>query len=427
METVRIGLVGFGTVGSSLFRLLQTNGADIAKRTGLDLRITRIGVRDTTKRREGAPRSLFEQGWAGIVADSEIAIVIELVGGVEIGYEITESALRAGKHVVTANKALLAERGGELFDLARRMNRRLKFEASVAGGIPIVKVLRESLMGNRIGAITGILNGTTNYILTRMTDEGIAFDTALGMAQEAGFAEQDPTMDVEGIDAGQKISLLAGVSYSRWIDFSRVHTEGVTSITEKDIAFARSAGFAIKLVASAQLIDGLPSVAVFPALVPQQHPLAGVRDEYNAIYVESDFLGTSVYLGRGAGGPATASSVASDLGDLVHLMSSHASDPGLTFDGPQDLYPWDQREFRYFYHFVTENRPGIWATVTGLLAENSINIESVHQKWVDQTQPSDLYVLVDPAREGLARKAHQEILDADGIFPESRYFRILTL
>jgi len=207
-----------------------------------------------------------------------------------------------------------------------------------------------------------------------------------------------------------------------------VYREGIASVTDKDIEFAAGAGFTIKLIATARMVDSLPSVAVFPALVPRGHPLAAVRDEYNAVYVDSDFLGTSVYMAKGAGGPATASSVASDLGDLIHLRGGPTS---LAMeDTPAancGLYPWDQREFRYFFHFVTENRPGIWATVTGLLAGNSINIESVHQKWIDRTKPSDLYVLVDPAPEGLARKAFEEIQAAPGVYPGSHYFRILSV
>ncbi|MQY77326.1 MAG: homoserine dehydrogenase, partial [Spirochaeta sp.] len=266
MERIRIGLIGYGTVGSSLYQLIAKNGDSFKRRLGVDVRVARIGVKDMSKKREYAPGNIFSQGFNDIIEDPEISIIIELIGGVEIPYKLIRQALSKGKQVITANKALLAEHGEELFKLARENGARLKFEAAVGGGIPIIKVIRESLIGNRITRISGIVNGTTNYILTRMTEREITFQEALKEAQEAGFAEKDPAMDVEGVDAAQKISLLASISFGYWIDYRRILVEGITHIRPEEIAFARFSGFVFKLLAEAKLVEDQPAVTVFPAL-----------------------------------------------------------------------------------------------------------------------------------------------------------------
>lgn len=427
MERIKIGLIGYGTVGSSLYKLIARNGDSYKKRLGVDVQVARIGVKDLSKKREGAPDNIFCQGFDDIIEDPEISIIIELIGGVEIPCKLIRQALSKGKQVITANKALLAEYGEELFKLARENGVRLKFEAAVGGGIPIIKVIRESLMGNRITRISGILNGTTNYILTGMTEREMTYQEALKEAQGAGFAEKDPTMDVEGIDAAQKISLLASISFGSWIDYRRILVEGITRITPEEIEFARFSGFVFKLLAEARLVNNQPAITVFPALVGLDHPLATVRDEYNAVLLESDFLGSSVYQGRGAGGQATASSVASDLGDLLKgIVVKWRTDsfPSNPFDRTA-LFPVEELVYRYFFHFVTENHPGIWATVTTLLAENNINIESVQQKWLDPSRPSNLFVLVDPVKEGQVRRAFDMIVSSKGILSDSNFYRII--
>jgi len=427
MERIRIGLIGYGTVGSSLYQLIAKNGDSFKKHLGVDVQIARIGVKDLLKKREGAPDNIFCQGFNDIIGDPDISIIIELIGGVEIPYKLIRQALSKGKQVITANKALLASHGEELLELAKENGVRLKFEAAVGGGIPIVKVIRESLMGNRITRISGIVNGTTNYILTGMTEREITYQEALKEAQEAGFAEKDPVMDVEGIDAAQKISLLASISFGFWIDYRRILVEGITHITPEEIAFARFSGFIFKLIAEARLVNDQPAVTVFPALVSRDHPLASVRDEYNAVLLESDFLGSSIYQGRGAGGQATASSVASDLGDLLKgIVVKWRTDyfPSNPFT-KADLFPEEELVYRYFFHFVTENHPGIWATVTTLLADNSINIESVQQKWLDPSRPSNLFVLVDPVKEGQVRRAFEMIVSSKGFFSDSNFYRII--
>jgi homoserine dehydrogenase len=427
MERVEIGLVGLGTVGSGFYELMNQNGNHFASKMGTSVEITRVAELDTAMAEKLVPKDLLVDDYRSVVEDEEIRVVIELVGGTDVAYEIIRSAIEADKHVITANKALLALRGAELFALARSRQVELKFEAAVGGGIPIIKVVRESLVGNRIDKVMGILNGTSNYILTQMSEKQLPFADALKQAQEAGFAEADPTLDVGGGDAAHKISLLASFAFGGWVDYRQILCEGITTVTPGEIEFAASAGFAIKLIASARLMDGKSSVTVFPALVSMEHPLAAVRNEVNAVFVECDFLGPALFLGRGAGANATASSVASDLGDLVQSLVLHARRGGYPFDPGRalELYPDQEMAYRYFFHFITENRPGIWAAVTGCLADNGINIESVHQKWEDRSKPSDLYVLVDEAPEEQAKKALAQAGSQSGISAESRFYRIL--
>jgi homoserine dehydrogenase len=426
MDRVKIGLVGFGTVGESFYRLLTGNAVEFARRLGVAVEVPWVGVRDASRRRKVGPGTRVVQGWREIVEDPEVPIVVELAGGVDAPLALIRESLSRGKHVITANKALLSAHGRELFSLAASHGVELKFEAAVCGGIPIIKIIQESLLGNRVTSLVGIVNGTTNYILTRMSEDRLSFAQALDQAQRKGFAEADPTLDVSGGDAAQKIGLLASLAFGCWITPADILCEGISAVELTDIEFARDSGFVVKLVAQARMVDALPLVTVFPALLPIDHPLAGVRNEFNAVLVDSDYLGPSVYEGRGAGGNPTASSVASDLGDLLKgILARQSARPfaaGFTQAPP---YPVDRMRSRYYFHFVTANRPGIWALVTGVCADTGINIESVHQKWEDKSKPSDLHVLVDEAEEAQVRRAFAKITGSDGIFPGSRYFRIL--
>jgi homoserine dehydrogenase len=427
MDRVRIGLVGFGTVGESFYRLLTRNAEEFARRLGVSIEVPWVAVRDASRPRAVGPGTRVVNGWREILDDPDLPIVVELAGGVDAPLALIREALRRKKHVITANKALLSAHGKELIALAAGNGVELKFEAAVCGGIPIVKVLRESLMGNRVKSIVGIVNGTTNYILTRMTEDRISFQEALAQAQAKGFAEADPTLDVSGQDAAQKIGLLASLAFGCWVEPADVFCEGIQGVTTKDIEFCLDSGFVFKLVAQARMLQGAPLVTVFPALVPLGHPLAGVREEFNGVLVDSDFLGPSVYEGRGAGGSPTASSVASDLGDLLKtILSRQVPRNGMRALTSARPYPPEKMVGRYYFHFVTANRPGIWALVTGVCADNGINIESVHQKWEDKTKPSDLFVLVDEAEESQVRAAFATITSSDGIFPESSYFRVLA-
>jgi len=426
MDGVRIGLVGFGTVGQSFYRLVMGQREGFARKLGARIEIPYVSVRDASRPRPVESDTRVVSGWREILDDPSIPIVVELVGGAEAPLPLVREALARGKHVITANKAMLSAHGKELFALADAHGVELKFEAAVCGGIPIIKVLRESLLGNRITSIVGIVNGTTNYILTRMAEEHLSFAEALTQAQRKGFAEADPTLDINGGDAAQKIGLLASLAFGCWVLPADILCEGITTVEAKDIDFCLASGFVIKLVAQARTVGGAPLVTVYPALVPLDHPLAGVRNEFNAVLVEADYLGPSVYEGRGAGGNPTASSVASDLGDLVKSILSHqVPRPFGTPLATACSSPVDGMESKYYFHFVTANRPGIWALVTSVCAETGINIESVHQKWEDKSKPSDLYVLVDEANEAQVHRAFGRITGAEGIFPESHFFRVL--
>ena len=428
MDRVRIGLVGFGTVGESFYNLLTRNAAEFARRLGVAIEVPWVGVRDASRKRRVGPDTRVVSGWKEILDDDSVPVIVELAGGADEPLPLVREALRRGKHVITANKALLSAHGKELLALAGERGVELKFEAAVCGGIPIIKVLRESLMGNRVRSIVGIVNGTTNYILTRMTEEKLSFPDALAQAQAKGFAEADPTLDVNGGDAAQKIGLLASLAFDCWIEPRDILCEGITTVTQKDIEFCLSSGFVFKLVAQARTIEGAPLVTVFPALVPLDHPLAGVRDEFNGVLVDSDFLGASMYEGKGAGGSPTASSLASDLGDVLKtILSQHVPRAPLPALACVQQFPAERMRSKCYFHFVTANRPGIWALVTRICAENGINIESVHQKWEDRTKPSDLFMLVDEAEEFQVRAALAKIVSSDGIYPESRYFRVLAM
>jgi homoserine dehydrogenase len=427
MDRVRIGLVGFGTVGASFYRLLTENAEEFARRLGVAVEVPWVGVRDASRERKVKPGTRVVQGWRQIVEDPDVPIVVELAGGVDSPLPLIRDSLSRGKHVITANKALLSVHGRELFSLAAANGVELKFEAAVCGGIPIVKVLQESLLGNRVTSLVGIVNGTTNYILTRMSEDRLSFEESLSQAQKKGFAEADPTLDVNGGDAAQKIGLLASIAFGCWITPADILCEGISAVELKDIEFAKDSGFVAKLVAQARMVDAQPLVTVFPAFVPIDHPLAGVRDEFNAVLVESDYLGPSVYEGRGAGGNPTASSVASDLGDLLKgILARLRPRPFAASFTDIRPFPVERMQSRYYFHFVTANRPGIWALVTGVCAETGINIESVHQKWEDKSKPSDLYVLVDEAEEAQVRRAFARITGSDGISPDSHYIRILA-
>jgi homoserine dehydrogenase len=427
MERVNVGLVGFGTVGSAFYRLMQSNGGLFESKFGVAAGIAAVAEKDSGKVRAAFPGARVVEDYRALTGDPAVDVIVELVGGTGVAHEVIRGALEAGKHVISANKALLALRGDELFALARQRGRELRFEGAVCGGIPIIKVVRESLVANRIDSIVGIVNGTSNFILTMMSDGGLSFAEALRQAQAAGFAEADPTLDVGGGDSAHKISLLASFAFGGWIDYRELLCEGITGITAGEIEFAASAGFVFKLLASARWNQGRPAVTVFPALVPRDHPLAFVRGEMNALMSQSDYMGPAVFVGRGAGGDPTASSVASDLGDLVRDIRTAGRRDTAQFDPARrlELFPRDQLEHRYFFHFITANRPGIWAAVTTRLADNGINIESVHQKWEDRSLPSDLYVLVDEAPEARARQALAEIRAAPGIDERSCFYRIL--
>jgi homoserine dehydrogenase len=378
---VRVGVLGCGNVGAPLVELIGAQGPTIEARTGLRLEVTRVAVRDLAKPRPiTLSTDLLTSDARSIVDDPEIDLVVELIGGVEPARELILSALKAGKPVVTGNKELLAKHGAELFQAAEAAGVDLLFEAAVAGGIPIIRPLRESLVGEHITRVMGIVNGTTNYILTRMTEAGASYADALAEAQALGYAEADPTADVEGYDAGAKAAIIASIAFGAAVTAADVHHEGISGIAEVDIEFARKMGFVIKLLAVAeQTDDGAISVRVHPTMVPVEHPLASVRESFNAIFVEGAAVGDLMFYGRGAGGSPTASAILGDLIDAAvnRHKGSHASVGQLS---KAVLRPVDEGESAYYLNLEVLDRPGVLAQVAGVFGDNDVSIRSMEQE-----------------------------------------------
>jgi homoserine dehydrogenase len=384
---VRVGLLGCGTVGSSLISLLQRQNSLIGARTGLDIVVAAVAVRDVSRPRpEAIAEALLTTDAASIVVDPAIDVVVEVMGGIEPARTLVLAALGAGKPVITANKALLAAHGAELFAAADAAGVDLLFEAAVAGGIPFIRPLRESLRGEPIRRVMGIMNGTTNYILTRMTEAGAQYSDALAEAQALGYAEADPTADVEGLDAAAKIAIVASIAYGVDVTDSMVDAEGISSITADDIAFATRNGFVIKLLAVAERFDTEHGdeliAAVHPVLVPANHPLSSVRDSFNAVFVEGEAVGELMFYGRGAGGDPTASAVLGDLIDAsVNLRAgAHGSIGSL---GAPRIRPSDQTSSAHYLSLVAVDRPGVLATIASVLGDNGVSIASMAQSAAD--------------------------------------------
>ena len=320
MKKVRIALLGLGTVGGGVYKLLEMRKDEMPERAGVEIEIAKILVRNVEKAAKKADRSLLTTDWQEIIGDDSISLIIEVMGGLEPAGTYIMEALKAGRHVVSANKDLIAARGGELLKTAAEHHCDFLFEASVAGGIPILRPLRQCLMGNEITDVMGIVNGTTNFILTKMTDEGMEFSDALAVAQELGYAEADPTADVEGHDAGRKMAIMASIAFHSRVTFADVYTEGISRISAKDIKYARELGCDIKLLGVARNTEDGIEVRVHPMLIPSSHPLASVKDAYNAVFVHGDAVDDTMFYGRGAGEMPTASAVVGDVIDVLRNM-----------------------------------------------------------------------------------------------------------
>jgi homoserine dehydrogenase len=383
-EPVRIGLLGCGNVGAALVELVGQQAADISARTGLALEVSRVAVRSASRDRAvELPEGALTTDAAGVVADPDIDVVVEVIGGIEPARELILAAIAAGKPVVTANKELLANHGAELFAAADDAGVDLLFEAAVAGGIPVVRPLRESLVGERITRVMGIVNGTTNYILTRMTEEGTTYADALAEAQSLGYAERDPTADVEGFDAGAKAAIIASIAFGARVVAGDVYHEGISGITQTDIGFARRLGYVIKLLAVAESTGGDADaeigVRVHPTMVPTDHPLASVRDSFNAVFVEGAAVGDLMFYGRGAGGSPTASAV---LGDLIDAAANakagaHAALGRLA---KARIRPIDDLVSAYYLNLEVIDEPGVLAQVAGIFGRHGVSIRSMEQE-----------------------------------------------
>jgi homoserine dehydrogenase len=379
---IGIGLAGFGTVGAGVYKNLVANGNLLSQRLGARFEVIRIAVRDLKKERAVvAPARLFTTNADDLISDPNVRIVVELMGGIEAPLAFVKKAITAGKTVVTGNKALLAEHGQEIFHLARERKIPVFYEAAVAGGIPIIKVVRESFASNRFESIHGILNGTSNYILTRMTETGMDFPPALAEAQKFGYAEADPSLDINGWDAAHKAIILASLAYGFWLDPAKIFVSGIEKVTSSDIRFADALGYRIKLLATIRAGAGNAiEVRVCPTLIPKNHVLASVNGVYNAIAVHGDIVGETLFYGRGAGQDPTSSSVLSDLAEASIGLESSRFCYGFT---SHDLYgkcqPIEDSISKYYLRLTVEDRPGVLAQIAGALGAAGIGILSVIQ------------------------------------------------
>jgi homoserine dehydrogenase len=392
MRQVRLAIIGGGTVGGGVVQALQRNGALMASRLGVDLKLACVAVRNLRKARAvKISKSLLTTDWQSAVADPKIDLVAELVGGTTTARAVVLAALKQGKPVVTANKALLSAHGEELFETAERHGTNLYYEASVAGGIPIIKVVREALIGNRILRLYGIVNGTCNYILTRMKLEGADFADVLADAQRLGYAEAEPSLDVDGHDAAHKIGILASLAHGFWVNPRQIYTEGIRHVTKLDILFAEKLGYTIKLLGIVKKTEHRSKakgnctpvqVSVYPTLVPNAHVLASVNHVFNAILVRGDIVGDTLYYGRGAGQDATASAVLSDLADAaldLKLGTRSRIPPFVPHEREGAVLPMDDVVSRYYVRLSVTDRPGTMARIATILGEASIGISSVIQ------------------------------------------------
>jgi homoserine dehydrogenase len=380
-SAVRVGLLGCGNVGASLVALVAQQGDAIEARTGLRLEVARVAVRNLAKTRAvDLPEGCLTHDAADVVNDPSIDVIVEVIGGIEPARSLVLDSLKAGKPVVTANKELLANVGAELFGAADAAGVDLLFEAAVAGGIPLIRPLRESLIGERVRRVLGIVNGTTNYILTRMSEAGATYADALAEAQSLGYAERDPTADVEGFDAGAKAAIIASIAFGVSVVAGDVYHEGISGITADDIAFAHRLGYEVKLLAVAeQNDDGRVAVRVHPAMLPKDHPLATVRESFNAVFIEGDAVGQLMFYGRGAGGSPTASAVLGDLVDAAGNLrrGTHASIGSLA---RADIQPIDETRSEYYLNLEVVDRPGVLHAVSGVFAEHAVSIRSMEQE-----------------------------------------------
>ncbi|MFU8856138.1 MAG: homoserine dehydrogenase [Deferrisomatales bacterium] len=416
MREVGVGVIGIGTVGAGVVQLLQENAGEIERRLGARLRLVRVADKDLETDR-GVPMdpAMLTSDADEVLDDPRIAIVVELIGGYEPAKGFLLRAMANGKHVVTANKALLAVHGDEIFEAARVAGVDVGFEASVGGGIPILRAVREGMAGNRIRSVLGILNGTTNYILTEMKDRGEAFERVLREAQKLGYAEADPTFDVEGVDAAHKLTILATLAFGCRVPFSAVFTEGISRIAPQDLEYAEDFGYDVKLLAIAKREGKRVEVRVHPTMIPSSHMLADVRGVYNAVYVDADFLGPSLYYGQGAGRRATASAVVGDIVELARnvLQGTAWRAPPRAFQEdalePARIKPIQDVVCQYYLRFTALDKPGVLSRISGILGECGISIESVVQKGRDAGQAVPLVFMTHEAREADVRQALGEI------------------
>ncbi|OYX29387.1 MAG: homoserine dehydrogenase [Hydrogenophilales bacterium 32-62-9] len=386
MKPINVGLLGLGTVGGGTLTVLRRNAEEITRRAGREIRVVRAAVRDLEKAKLLAGDLPLTINPFDVVDDPEIDIVVELIGGLEPARELVLQAIANGKHVVTANKHLVAKYGNEIFAAAQAKGVMVAFEAAVAGGIPIIKALREGLTANRIEWLAGIINGTSNFILTEMRDKGAAFEDVLKQAQDLGYAEADPTFDIEGIDAAHKLTILSAIAFGIPMQFDKAYTEGISKLTREDVKYAEELGYRIKLLGIARRAENGIELRVHPTLIPERRLIANVDGAMNAVLVKGDAVGPTLYYGAGAGAEPTASAVVADLVDVtrLHTADPHHRVPHLAFQPDQlsdtPILPIDEVRTAYYLRLRAFDRPGVLADITRILADSNISIDAMVQK-----------------------------------------------
>lgn len=380
-KVIKIALLGAGTVGRGVYKLIKEMQEEIPYKTGATLEVKKILVRSLKKKRDGIPEELLTDNWQDIINDPEIEIVVEVLGGIEPARSYVLEALEKKKQVITANKDLLAEHGEEIMNMADKMECDLQFEASVGGAIPIIRPLKQSMAGNHITEVMGIVNGTTNYIMTKMTEEGMDYQEALDKATELGYAEADPTADVEGYDAGRKMAIMASIAFNSRVTFSQVYTEGITRISADDIRYAKEFGYVIKLLGVARNTSNGVEVKVHPMLIPDTHPLATVRDSFNAVFVHGSAMDDAMFMGRGAGEFPTASAVVGDILDTCrNIVHGCCGRIGCSCFKQLEVKKIEDTRSKFFLRMKVSDKPGVLANIASVFGNNDVSIAQVVQK-----------------------------------------------
>lgn len=428
---VNIGIVGCGAVGLNVIKILKNHFAIIRKKVGCNVNIKWVCDKDFSRLKKlNLPKERLTSDASKVILDQSVDILVELIGGSGVSKKIVIEAMNRGKHIVTANKAMLAENWDEIFSLALRKKLLVYFEAAVGAGIPIIQSLNEGLAANKIQSITGILNGTTNFILTKMTDENMGFDEALKLAKKSGFAEANPSLDIDGSDAAQKLSILASIALGNHLPYDAIYREGISGINPVDIKYARDEfGYVLKLLATYKFENNKISATVYPTLISDEHPLASVENEYNAILIDGDFVGDVMFYGKGAGGPAAASAVVSDIIYLARniFCGTAGKFPYISYDKKikMNIKPIAEIESKYYVRFLTVDRPGVLSKISGILGKNNVSISACFQERRQKKHAVPILMVTHNAREGNIRKAIKIIDNLPIVKSKSVVLRIL--
>jgi homoserine dehydrogenase len=423
-DVVRIGLLGCGHVGSALVRLITDNGDAIEGRTGVRLQVEKVAVRNLSRERDVAlPASAFTNDARAVVTHPDVDVVVEVIGGIEPARELIVEALQGGKPVISANKELLANHGKELFETAENAGLDLLFEAAVAGGIPLIRPLRESLAGDRIHRVMGIVNGTTNYILTKMAEEGASFSDALAEAQTLGFAERDPTADVEGFDAAAKAAIIASIAFGARVVAGDVYREGISELTDADMESARELGYVVKLLAVAEEDPHGVAVRVHPTMIPASHPLASVRESFNAVFIEAEAVGELMFYGRGAGGGPTASAVLGDLIDASKNLVGGGRGATIGALARKAVRPIDEVESQFYLQLEVADQPGVLSEIAAQFGEHDVSIKSMQQIGIGDD--ARIIFITHTAREADLRATVHALRDVKSVHRVGSVLRVM--